>query len=178
MDTNSLPAAVAVRDTLIAHVAETLRQLPPQDRTFVHLPRVLVPTEWAGWMHEVEVNPTNGRGKFGFIYQFSPSGHWNPQDVHNRFHALWRGEWGWDCGTEKSSPLEGAGLRAVSSDGYEVILEPRPRRNVSSLHLVSPVFDLPSAGPPVTMPFAVTPFGPLSLGTVWATHPEIFETTS
>ncbi|SLG78258.1 DNA gyrase subunit B [Mycobacteroides abscessus subsp. massiliense] len=168
------PSGRQVRDRLIEYAAEALRQLQTRDRTFIFLPRVLVPTEWAGWMHEAEASQSGDRRLFSVIYVFSPAGDWDPQAVKDDFQSLWQGKLGWECTNETLIPADGAALSTKSPDGYELILEARPRKRISSLHLISPDFSASANTCPATMPFAITPVGELSLGATWATHPEIF----
>ena len=89
----------------------------------------------------------------------------------NRLSELWR-MWGWDCTVDNESPLSGYRLTASSPDSYELTFRARPQRQKSCIEIVSPIFRA-SGTEPVSMPFAVTPFGPLTLATVWALYAEL-----
>jgi hypothetical protein len=62
--------------------------------------------------------------------------------------------------------------RRSSAEAYELTFRARPKRLQSCVEFVSPIFAA-SGSESVWMPFAVTPFGPMTLATVWALHPDL-----
>ncbi|MGO8939093.1 MAG: hypothetical protein ACLQLO_18930, partial [Mycobacterium sp.] len=67
---------------------------------------------------------------------------------------------------DNESPLSGYRLTGSSPDSYELTFRPRPQRQKSCIEIVSPIFRA-SGTEPVSMPFAVTPFGPLTLASIF-----------
>lgn len=173
MDSDATSAATGpqIRDALIKYLADLLRDLPGERRTFLHLPRVKVGLEWSQWIPEMEPLADSGRLQFRFFYVFYPAGDWDAERVCDRLSELWR-MWGWRSSIDQGVP-SGYQVTGKSPDAYELTLQARPKRGASVLHIVSPVFDEQPAAELVKMPFAVTPFGPLSLATAWATYPEL-----
>lgn len=161
-----------IREELIKYMADTLRDLPDQQRVFLHLPRARVGTEWSQWMDHAQ--PTTHGNNLGFTvgYVFYPGGEWDASTVCERLQQLWR-MWGWTATLGLPPVGDGYTLVGRSYDGYEFTLYAAPQRRGSSLEIVSPHFDPGTGNTRVTMPFAVTPFGELSLPQIWATHPEL-----
>ncbi len=171
-DASQLGTAIAVRDALLMYMAETLRNLPSQSRVFLHLPRNQVGTDWSRWSKGSDPVP-HGQGlRYDAIYQFFPGGEWDPIAVSRRFGELWR-IWGWECASPLEESDERSSLTASSMNGWEFDLKSRRERRGSTLRVTSPEFPVARETPDVAMPFAVTPFGGLSLAHVWLTYPEL-----
>jgi hypothetical protein len=64
--------------------------------------------------------------------------------------------------------------RALHQSSCELTFRADPLRHRSAIEVVSRRFSTDSAQP-VSMPFAVTPFGPLTLATAWALYPELID---
>lgn len=167
------PPDVQICEKLIKFLADSLRDLPGQQRTFLYLPRVLVGTEWSRWLQNFEPVQHAGGWQFNFWYYFYPSGEWNAEQMRNRLSELWR-IWGWNCAVDDQRPMSGYELTGSSPDSCELTFLAHPQRETSSIKVVSPTFRAGGAEP-VSMPFAVTPFGPLTLATVWALYPELID---
>jgi hypothetical protein len=162
-----------VRAQIIKYLADSLRDLPGEGRTFVYLGRVLVGTEWSRWMQHVEpVTQSSGHSAFRFAYKFHPAGEWDAEILRNRLSELWR-IWGWNCAIEDQPTAPEYSVVGRSPEGHELTFRGRPERRASNFELFSSSFVQPGNGQSVTMPFAVSPFGPLSLPTVWAVCPEL-----
>lgn len=165
------PRDVEVCEKLMKFLADSLRDLPGQQRTFLRLPRLDVGTEWSRWLENFDPMPQSGGWQFRFWYHFHPFGEWNARQMCDRLSELWR-IWGWDCTVDDESPLTGYRLTGSSPDSYELTFRARPQRQKSCIEIVSPIFRA-SGTDPASMPFAVTPFGPLTLATAWALYPEL-----
>jgi hypothetical protein len=165
------PTDVEVCDKLMKYLADSLRDLPGQQRTFLYLPRFQVGTEWSRWLQNYDPMPQPGGWQFRFWYGFHPFGEWDAEHMCNRLSELWR-IWGWDCSVDNESPSSSYRLTGSSPDSYELTFRARPQRQKSCIEIVSPIFSA-NATEPVSMPFAVTPFGPLALATAWALYPEL-----
>lgn len=159
-----------VRDGLVKHLADSLRDLPHQQRTFLLLPRYQVPTEWSHWIPEQEPSRQLRYPNFNMGYEFAPPGQWDAEIVRDRLHELWL-IWGWKC-EARPSPMDGYELTGETPDGSVLTLVTKAERRKSYVRLVSPPFIEPEPTV-VAMPFAVTPFGPLSLPVVWAAFPDL-----
>lgn len=174
----STPAlsGVAVRDRLIQILADTLRDLPGEDRTLLYLPRLQVATDWSQWAHEMEPVGHGGRWRFGFTYMLSPSPReWDPAKVQTRIHELWQ-MWGWLCDDVDATGVAGHRVAGMSPEGFDLIVTAKERREHALVQIESPTFDKFDGDEwPVVMPFAVTPFGPLSLPAVWAFRPDLIQ---
>jgi hypothetical protein len=174
-DPKSIPeqeiSSTEVCERLVKFLADSLRDLPEQQRTFLYLPRVLVGTEWSRWMQNVEPMQHPEGLQFRFWYTFYPNGAWNAMKMCKRLSELWQ-IWGWDCIVDDESPLSGYSLAGSSPDSYDLTFRARPQRQQSCIEIVSRIFRV-SNMEPVSMPFAVTPFGPMTLATAWAVHPEL-----
>jgi hypothetical protein len=164
-------SSTEVCETLVKFLADSLRDLPEQQRTFLYLPRVLVGTEWSRWVQDLEPMQQAEGLQFRFWYTFHPHGAWNAKDMCTRLSELWR-IWGWNCSIDDERPASGYHLTGSSPEGYELTFRARAERQQSCIEIVSPLFTA-SGSEPVSMPFAVTPFGPMTLATVWALHPEL-----
>jgi hypothetical protein len=160
-----------VCEKLVKFLADSLRDLPEQQRTFLYLPRLQVGTEWSRWLQNLEPVQRPEGLQFRFWYTFYPNGAWNAEEMCKRLSELWR-IWGWDCTVDDESPLSGYSLTGSSPDSYELTFRARPQRQQSCIEIISPIFEV-NGTEPVAMPFAVTPFGPITLATVWAVHPEL-----
>lgn len=164
-------SSAEVREKLVKFLADSLRDLPEQQRSFLYIPRVLVGTEWSRWLQNLEPMQQPEGLQFRFLYTFHPHGAWNAKDMCNRLSELWR-IWGWKCSIDDERPASGYHLTGSSPDAYQLTFRAHPKRQQSCIEIVSPVFRA-SGTEPVSMPFAVTPFGPITLATVWALHPEL-----
>ena len=116
-------------------LADSLRDLPGQQRTFLHLPRLQVGTEWSRWLQNYDPMPRPGGWQFRFWYCFHPFAEWNAEQMCNRLSELWR-MWGWDCTVDNESPLSGYRLTASSPDSYELTFRARPQRQKSCIEIV------------------------------------------
>lgn len=162
---------IEVREKLVKVLADSLRDLPEQQRTFLHLPRLEVGTEWSRWLDSFDPMPVPEGWQFRFLYHFHPFGDWNARQMCDRLSELWQ-IWGWNCTADGESPFRGYSLTGSSPDSYELTFKARPQRQQSCIEIISPIFRA-SGAEPVAMPFAVTPFGPMTLATVWALCPEL-----
>lgn len=160
-----------VRDTLTKYLADTLRDLPDEQRTFLRLPRTLVATEWSQWTPEMDPVLNSHSPEFNFAYVFSPFGEWDHKRISDRILQLWT-IWGWECHTD--SWHTGHNITGKSPDGYTLTAQLNPERGSSSILSVSPQFKH-APDEQTTMPFAVTPFGPLSMPAIWALHPDLIQ---
>jgi hypothetical protein len=161
-----------VREQLIKFMADSLRDLPDQQRVFLHLPRAHVGTEWSQWTKEAEPTSHGNTQRFRVLYVFFPGGEWDAAKACERLHQLWR-IWGWTCTSGTPAVGDGHTLDGRSHDGYEFTLHATSQRRGSSLEVVSPQFNTDADSSTVSMPFAVTPFGELSLPHIWAAYPEL-----
>lgn len=161
-----------IRGQLIQYMADSLRDLPGEKRIFLHLPRVLVSTEWSQWMQDAEPTTHGNDLAFRVLYAFFPGGGWDTAKVCAQLEQLWR-TWGWTC--TPGTPPVGGGHTLVgrSDDGYEFTMHAASDRCSSSLEIASPPFHADADRAATTMPFAVTPFGELALPQIWATYPEL-----
>ena len=111
---------VEVRAQLIKYLADSLRDLPGEGRTFVYLGRVLVGTEWSRWMQHIEaVTQSSGRSAFRFAYKFHPAGEWDAEMLRNRLSELWR-IWGWNCAIEDRPTVPEYSVVGRSPEGHEL----------------------------------------------------------
>lgn len=164
-------SSAEVCEKLVKSLADSLRDLPEQQRTFLYLPRLLVGTEWSRWLQNLEpMQQPEGR-QFRFLYTFYPNGAWDAKEMCNRLAELWR-IWGWSCSIDNELAANGYRLTGSSPDAYELTFRAHPTRQQSCIEIISPIFRGRTTEP-VSMPFAVTPFGPIALATVWALHPEL-----
>jgi hypothetical protein len=131
---------VEVRAQLIKYLADSLRDLPGEGRTFVYLGRVLVGTEWSRWMQHVEpVTQSSGRSAFRFAYKFHPAGEWDAEILRIRLSELWR-IWGWNCEIEDKSTVPEYSVVGRSPEGHELTFRGRHERRASNFELVSSSF--------------------------------------
>jgi hypothetical protein len=86
-------SSAEVCEKLVKFLADSLRDLPEQQRTFLHLPRVLVGTEWSRWLQNLEPMQHPEGLQFRFLFTFYPNGAWNAKDICNRLSEL-RRIWG------------------------------------------------------------------------------------
>jgi hypothetical protein len=169
----SLQTATEVRDSLIKYMAEMLRDLPHQHKAFLHLPRYLVGTEWARWEQHADPVPHGHGFRFHTLYQFfaSGGGEWHPDIICDRLSALWT-IWGWKCIKDQGRSEASPSVEGRSPDGWEFQIIVARNIRSSSLEVTTPEFSAPESCA-VTMPFAVTPFGALSLANVWLAYPDL-----
>lgn len=170
-DNGSLNNAIRIRDALIKYMAETLRDLPNQYKAFLHLPRCLVGTEWARWEQHADPVPYGHGFRFHTLYQFSPSGEWDPDTICDRLSELWK-IWGWECTNYLETSGDRSSIEGQSADGWQFELTVARNIRSSGLLVTTPEFSVPESST-VTMPFAVTPFGTLSLADVWLVYPDL-----
>lgn len=121
---------VEVRAQLIKYLADSLRDLPREGRTFVYLGRVLAGTEWSLWMQHVEpVTQSSGRSAFRFAYKFHPDGEWDAEILRNRLLELWR-IWGWNCAIEDQSTVPEYSVAGRSPEGHQLTFRGRHQRRL------------------------------------------------
>lgn len=67
-------------------------------------------------------------------------------------------------------------MAGKSPEGMHFVVTAKERREHTMVEIKSPTFDeFDGDGWPVVMPFAVTPFGSLSLPAVWAFRPDLIQ---
>ncbi|MGJ6121612.1 DNA gyrase subunit B [Mycolicibacterium sp. Y3] len=153
-------------------MADSLRDLPDHNRLLLHLPRVQVGTEWAGWVDGEEPTLFCGGVRFSLLYEFHTEDKWDPGYIVDRLAVLWQ-MWGWVC-TEGGGLRDRRHLTGTCADGTTFVLAAAAQARSSWLFVTSPQFDAGIAGAAAdVMPFAVTPFGALTLAQVWLAYPKL-----
>jgi len=163
--------ARTVSDRLVKRMADSLRDLRPDHRIVLYLPRTRVGTEWSGWLDSVR--PTVGAQglRFSVPYAFHSTGLWEPDHVLNRLSVLWQ-MWGWKCAA-RDGMTDTQELIGTAPDGTIFDLKVAPHAASSVLNILTPTFNPDGDSTGEAMPFAVTPFGPLTLAQMWAVYPHL-----
>lgn len=77
-------SGTAVRAQLIQYLADSLRDIPGERRSFFYLPRVLVATQWSRWMADIPALDHGDGQQFRVTYSILPGNEWDALSVSDR----------------------------------------------------------------------------------------------
>ncbi|MCX8557225.1 DNA gyrase subunit B [Mycolicibacterium mucogenicum] len=159
---------------LVKQMADSLRDLRSHNRLMLHLPPLLGASDWSGWMDSA--NPTldeHGQTqRFSVRYSFHTEDQWDRRYVLDRFTVLWQ-MWGWTCTEGNGLIMDTVELLGECPDGTTFEFVAAEDARSSFLLVTSPRFTVNSSTRREVMPFAVTPFGPVSLAHMWLAYPQL-----
>ncbi|GLV09689.1 hypothetical protein MyChFU_30090 [Mycobacterium intracellulare subsp. chimaera] len=164
-----VPSGFEIRDTLTTYLVKTLQGL--EKDAYFFLPKIPVIPDWAGWEEQAEAQEHGDGLRFYFPYQTFLKVGIDADSLCGRLTELWE-SWGWTCSTSRLG--DHYDLVGTSPDAFELVAHGISGQRGFTLLVASPVFEEPTPGDAVAMPFAVTRDGPRSLSEMQELHPELF----